>query len=437
MRFLRLLLIGSIILPGPLSAQDPEGVRLGLLYQPEYQPGLVVLPFAGEGGGAVETIQSVIAQDLDYSDRFQLRSVTEGVPPGETPNLALWKERGADWVLQGGVAARSGGLTLNLVLHDAVYGRIKDQRAIALPPPGDPNFRMAVHAAADEVVRWATGDPGMAASRIVFVLAGRGSKEIYMVDSDGENVTRVTSDGSLALTPTWGADGLRIAYTSYRSGPPMLYERDLRTGRERVLSDREGINSTPAYSPDGRLIAFGTSVAGNTEIATYDREQNCCLQQQTQGRQYDSFNPTFSPDGRQLAFVSDRLGQPHIYVMDLGGEARLISEYVYGSRTKNDAPDWSPHGDQIVYQSEISPGNHQLMLADLARGSRRVLTNQGNNETPSWAPDGRHVVFSSKDRDGGGLFVLDTVSGRIRPLLRGSGYGLPDWSRTLYRVAQE
>jgi hypothetical protein len=46
-------------------------------------------------------------------------------------------------------------------------------------------------------------------------------------------------------------------------------------------------------------------------------------------------------------------------------------------------------------------------------------------------------VFSSKDRDGGGLFILDTVSGKIRPLLRGSGYGLPDWSRTLYRVAQE
>jgi TolB protein len=437
MRFLRLLLIGSIALPGALAAQDPEGVRLGLLYQPEYQPGLVVLPFEGAGGGAVSSIQTIIAQDLEYSDRFQLRSVTEGGAPGEALNLALWKERGADWVLQGAVTTRSGGLTLNLTLHDAVYGRVKDQRAIALPPPGDPNFRMAVHAAADEVVRWATGDPGMAASRIAFVLAGRGSKEVYLVDSDGENVQRVTSDGSIALTPTWGADGLRIAYTSYRSGPPLLYERDLRTGRDRVLSDREGINSTPAYSPDGNLIAFGTSVAGNTEVATLDRERNCCLQQQTQGRQYDSFNPTFSPDGRQIAFVSDRLGQPHVYVMELGGEARIVSEYVYGSRAKNDAPDWSSRGNQIVYQSEISPGNHQLVLADIDRGSRRMLTNQGNNETPSWAPDGRHVVFSSKDRDGGGLFVLDTVSGRIRPLLRGQGYGLPDWSRTLYRVAQE
>lgn len=439
MRFLRLLLIGWIFLPAALSAQDPEGVRLGLLYQPEYQPGLVVLPFEATGGTAqtATSVQSIIAQDLDYSDRFQLRSVTEGAPANEPINLALWKERGADWVLDGSLAPSSGGLALTLVLHDAVYGRMKEQRVIALPPPGDPNFRMAVHAASDEVVRWATGDPGMAASRIVFVLEGRDSKEIYMVDSDGENVQRITSDGSLALTPTWGADGQLIAYTSYRSGRPLLYERDLRTGRDRVISDREGINSTPAYSPDGRLIAFGTSVSGNTEVATYDRERNCCLQQQTQGRQFDSLNPSFSPDGTRLALVSNRLGQPHIYVMDLGGEARLVSEYVYGRRSYNDAPDWSPTSNQIVYHSEVSTGQYQLVLMDLDKGNRRYLTNEFNNETASWAPDGRHVVFSSPDREGGGLFVLDTVSGRIRPLLRGSGYGLPDWSHSLYRVSEE
>ncbi len=59
------------------------------------------------------------------------------------------------------------------------------------------------------------------------------------------------------------------------------------------------------------------------------------------------------------------------------------------------------------------------MLADLDTGTRRLLTNDGWNEDPSWGPDGRHLVFASRDRDGGGLFILDTVSGRVRPLLRG------------------
>lgn len=418
----------------PALAQDPQGVRLGLLYQPEYQPGLVVLPFGAEGAaaGIADGVRGIVRQDLDYSDRFELREAGAGARAGERVDLAMWKDRGADLVLQGDLTPSGPGATLRLVLHDAVYGQVKHQGTFALPPRGDPGFRMAVHAVSDEVVRWATGDPGMAASRIAFVLQGRGSKEIYVVDYDGENVQRLTSDGSIALSPAWSPDGRLIAYTSYRSGRPLLYERDLRSGRDRVISDRDGVNITPSYSPDGRMIAFATSAGGNTEVATYDRERNCCLQQQTRGRRFDSLSPSFSPDGRQLAFVSNRLGEPHVYVMSLGGEARLVSEYAYGGRGYNTAPDWSPRGSHIAYAARIN-GVHQLVIAEMSSGTRRFLTNAGNNEDPSWAPDGRHVVFSSADREGGGLFVLDTVSGRVRPLLRGAGYGLPDWSDTLLR----
>ncbi len=434
MRHLRLAgLLALLFLPSLLPAQDPGGVRLELRYRPEYQPGLVVLPFAGSGG-EVETIRGIIRQDLDYSDRFEMREAP-GARPGETVNVRLWKERGADWVLDGALTSRAGGLSLRLVLHDAVYGQVKGDQTIPLPPAGDPGFRMAVHAAADEVVRWATGDPGMAASRVAFVLAGRGgTKEIYLVDSDGENVQRVTSDGSIALSPAWSPDARRIAFTSYRTGVPALYERELASGRDRLISDRDGINITPAYAPDGRTIAFATTVGGNTELATYDRERGCCLQQLTRGRRFDSLSPSFSPDGREMAFVANGLGEPHIYVMRLGGEPRLLSEYVYGGRGYNTSPEWSPRGGNIVYHSRIN-GVPQLAVVSTNGGSPRFLTNEGANEDPSWAPDGRHVVFSSPNRDGGGLFVLDTVSGRIRPLLRGRGYGLPAWSPLLMNLA--
>lgn len=435
MRLLRSALAALILLaPTLLAAQDPQGVRLGLLYQQQYQPGLVVLPFAAAAGReqAAGPVQGIIRQDLQYSDRFEVKDPGAGLRAGAPVDVALWKERGADWVLDGSLRAAGPATHLRLVLHDVVYGQVKAEQTFALPPVGDPNFRMAVHAAADEVVRWATGEPGMAASRVVFVLQGRGSKELYMVDSDGENVQRITSDGSIALSPAWSPDGARVAYTSYRSGVPALYERELRSGRDRVVSDRNGVNITPSYSPDGRTLAFATTVAGNTEVATVGRDGGD-LRQQTRGRRSDNLSPTFSPDGRQLAFVSNRLGEPHVYVMELGGDARLISDYVYGGRGYNTSPDWSPLGRQIVYHSRID-GIHQLVMADLSNGQRRFLTNASNNEDPSFAPDGRHVVFSSKDRDGGGLFVLDTVSGRIRPLLRGSGYGLPDWSPTLQRA---
>ena len=75
---------------------------------------------AGSGAGATAgLVQSIIARDLDFSDRFQLRSVTEAGGSGDV-NLALWKERGADWVLEGTVTQASGGFALELALHDAV-----------------------------------------------------------------------------------------------------------------------------------------------------------------------------------------------------------------------------------------------------------------------------------------------------------------------------
>lgn len=403
-------------------------MRLQLQYQPDYQPGFVVLPFGGSGAAAV---QGMVRRDLDFSDRFAMREAT-GARAGQPVNVALWKERGADWVLAGELVPRAGGQALRLTLHDAVYGQVKGQETFALPAAGDRGFRMAVHAAADQVVRWATGDPGMAASRIAYVTQGRGAKEIYLVDSDGENVQRLTDDGSIALSPAWSAGGGRIAYTSFRGERPILYERDLATGRDRVLSSRPGLNITPAYSPDGGTLAFAATGGGNTEVWTMSASGGTA-RQQTRGSRFDNLSPTWAPDGSRFAFVSNRLGEPHVYVMTPGGEARIVSEYAYGKQGYNTAPDWSPTGARIAYSSRVG-GVPQIVTADAGGGKRRLLTDGGANEDPSWAPDGRHLVFASPSRDGGGLFVLDTVSGRVRPLLRGGGYGLPDWSPILLRA---
>ena len=168
----------------------------------------------------------------------------------------------------------------------------------------------------------------------------------------------------------------RIAYTSFRSGAPLLYERNLSTGGDRVLSDRGGINITPSYAPDGRTVAFATTVGGHTEIATVGPEG---LRQHTRGRGYENLSPTWAPDGRRLAFVSDRLGQPQIYVMSLGGEPRLISEY--GNRGYSTSPDWSPAGPAIAYHTRIN-GRMQVVAVDVDGGRPRVLTTRRHQRGP-------------------------------------------------------
>jgi TolB protein len=419
----------SLASPAILRAQDTTGVRLGLVYQTEYRPGFVVLPFAGD---AAAPARAVVARDLDFSDRFEMREPDPGTRAADPVNAALWKERGADWVLAGRVQpSAAGGLSLRLTLTDVVYGQVKGDQSFDLPAAGGRGFRMAVHAASDVVVRWITGQPGFAASRVAYTVAGRGSKEIWTVDSDGEGAQRVTGDGSIALSPAWSPDGRKIAYTSFRSGAPFLYERDLAAGTDRLISGRTGLNMTPSYSPDGRTLAFATTVGTETEVATYDVQRGCCLAQQTRGGRYASFSPAWSPDGRRFAFVSDRLGEPQIYTMEPGGDARLVSDYVYGQRGYSASPDWSPKGETIAYHSRVG-GSFQIVTVPADGGSTRLLTNRGRNEDPSWAPDGRHLVYAS-DQDGGGLFVLDTVTGRTRPLVQGRANGLPAWSPVLLR----
>ena len=415
----------------PAGAQNdttPAGVRLRMTYETQYAPGFVVLPFAGDVGGAA---RAIVRRDLEYSDRFEMKDPPGGTP-AERPDVAAWRERGADWVLQGTIE----GSTLRLTLHDAVYGQVKGSGAFTLPGRGERAYRMAVHAASDAVVRWATGQPGYAASRIAFVTAGRGSKEIYLIDSDGEAATRVTSDGSIALSPAWAPDGRRLAYSSFKSGGLHVFERDLGSGSDRTLSARDGINITPAYAPDGRTLAFGATVGGNTELALVSGGGG--FRTLTQSRRYENLSPTFSPDGGRIAFVSDRLGEPAVYVMDAGGgEPRVVSNYEYGRRGYSTSPDWSPTGPWIAYSTRVA-GTAQIAVVGADGRGARLLTDRGRNEDPSWAPDGRHLVFASPNRDGsGGLFVLDTVTGKVRTLVAGRGFGLPAWSPLLARATGE
>ena len=302
---------------------------------------------------------------------------------------------------------------------------------------------MAVHRVSDEVVEWITGEPGMAASRIAFSIRGGTNEDgypvqdLYTIDSDGENLQRLTRYQDITMNPAWSPDGRKLAFVSYKGGDgAKIYELDLATGRDRKLEvERSGTFFAPSYFPDGDRLAF--AVAGNRQsgIYSFDLARDCCLARMSGGR-YEDLSPTFSPNGRRMAFNSNRLGTatPQIYVMPTnGGDAELVSPYEYGRAGYYTSPDWAPTGDRIAFHGRIQRGRYQILVADVNdRGSRlRQLTWEGNNEDPSWAPDGRHLVFVGERSWGHGLFIVDAASGKLRPLVTGRQVRVPDWSRTL------
>lgn len=428
------LAAGILLSAASLFAQDQGDVRLGITYSPGYQPGLVMtaVGHTREVADPARAAEVILRQDLLYADRFEVIPIPDSVRSSEGVNYGLWNELGAVWLVNSEMSGTAAAPVLRVSLHDVVFGELKEVESFPLPATSDRGFRMAVHRVSDQIVEWATGDPGIAATRVVFRRkAAEGASDIYAIDYDGENLTRLTSESTIVYSPALSPEGTHLLYVSYAEGRPIVYEKNLRTGDRRTISSVEGLNLTPAYSPDGSRILVARTAGDHTELFEMQRQPLGAPRRLTYTNAGETLNAAYSPDGGRLALTSSPLGLPQIYVMPTsGGSPQLISRYVYGERGYATSPDWAPANNRIAYQAWLE-NSFQVVTVSPNGADRRVLTSTGSNEDPSWAPDGRHLVFSSAGQRGHSLLILDSVGGRIRTLTSGHVDQLPDWSAPL------
>lgn len=410
----------------PANAQDT--VRIVGGYRPGVRQGLVVLPATG-----LDSVHAIVARDLDYSDRFEVIALSQ--PPAGSPpasprapvNYAFYRTLGAGLAVE--LVSASQGVTARL--HDLATEVVRAEANFTLSPTGAGEARLAIHRVSDEIVRWATGQPGIAASRILFLSEGR----IWRVDSDGANLYPVSPPGVPTMSPAWSPDGSRIAYVQFNAdGSRPLIVQNLATGARSVVFGTAGTQSiTPVFSPDGNRLTFTRLSDQGAVLYTVNVRDNCCLERLTGGRFAQNLSPAYSPDGRRIAFVSTRAGGQQIYVMGADGTVQeLLVPFDYGTTGNSNAPEWSPDGAAIAFHREVT-GTPQIWTFDV--GSRRLTqrSSLGRNEDPSWAPDGRHLVFVSNRTGRRQLFVLDTETARVRQIMTPGSARLPAWSRLLGR----
>ncbi|MDX2030956.1 MAG: translocation protein TolB [Blastocatellia bacterium] len=183
-----------------------------------------------------------------------------------------------------------------------------------------------------------TSSPSIAPDgRIAFASSKDGdSMEIYVAAGDGSNARRLTrTRNGVNISPRWNPKtGREIAFVSDRAGSPQIYLIDADGTNERPLLSGGGQMDSPAWSPDGRFIAFTwDGGGGGFHIYLADVASGQILRLTREGR---NENPTWSPDSRHIAFQSNRTGRWEIWAMHIdGSEPRQLT------RTGGRSPSWS------------------------------------------------------------------------------------------------
>jgi len=375
-----LVVLAAILTPSVLSAEEAT-----ITVKKSDATSIAIKPFGGpEGAAAAKIVQN----DLDLSGAFLLT-------PPERASFS--------------VGATAGGGSL--------AGTVTDSRgSVVLQKSYPGSFRTAAHRFSDDIVETITGTKGIASTKIAFVGSRTGRKEIYVADYDGANARQLTSDGSISVAPAISWDGSKLAYTGYQSGYADIYAIDLNSGARNRIIKFPGTNSGAAYSPDGGRLACTLSKDGNTELYIVGAAGGGA-RRLTSTRGVES-SPAWSPDGNELIYSSDERGGPQLFRIGAGGGSGRLITTGYGYCTE---PSWSPDGKKVAFN--VRQGGFSIAVLDLASGTTRIV---GAGEDPVWGADSRHIIYSA----GSSINLLDTVKGRITPVVTGAGkVSEPSWSR--------
>lgn len=377
-----------------------------------------------EEAAAGQPVAQIIRNDLERSGVFRTFAADAVLDERSAVSLADWKAKGADALVGGSVSRLADGrLDVRFKLWDAVRNEeLLGQSKLVLPA----DLRLAAHRIADDIQLMLTGEQGVNATRIAYVLKVGRRFTLHITDADGEGVQVALASNEPIISPAWSPDGKQLAYVSFETQKAVVWVQDVATGARRMLANFRGSNSAPAWSPDSKQLAVTLSSEGIAQLFTLPAAGGTPVRL-TRSSAIDT-EAVFAPDGKSLFFVSDRGGGPQIYRLPMaGGAATGGAQRVSFSGNYNISPAISPNGKLLAYITR--QGNaYRLVTQELDSGIVTPLTDTTDDESPSFAPNGRQIVYASRVR-GADVLVTTTLDGKIKTRLVSSGADVrePAW----------
>jgi TolB protein len=367
-----------------------------------------------------QPISTIVRADLERSGVFRFVDSSGDLDEMARPVFTDWRGRGADALAAGSVSRLADGrFDVRYKLWDVVRGADQGGQSLAVVSA---DLRLAAHRIADAIYEKLAGDKAVFSTRIAYVTKSANRFTLRVTDADGEGGQVALASAQPIISPAWSPDGRSLAYVSFEQGKASIYVQDVASGQRRAVANHRGSNSAPAWAPDGNQLAVALSREGLTQLYLIDR-QGERLQRITNSQAIDT-EPCFSPDGRTLFFVSDRGGGPQVYRMPAGGGA---AERVTFGGSYNISPAISPDGRTLAYVTR-SGGAFKVMTLDLAGGSAQSVSDTSDDESPSFAPNGKLIIYATR-AGGRDVLMTTTLDGRIKTRLLSSGVDVrePVW----------
>lgn len=263
-------------------------------------------------------------------------------------------------------------------------------------------------------------------------------RDIFLLDTDGGREIPLVRHPGIDYAPLWSPDGKTIVFASDRSGTLSVWALDMADGKPegqpRLVKQQMERLLPLGFTRDAVLyyahVVFEN--AGDVYVASLDPTTRTALgAPEKTAQRFEGWNtsPAWSPDGKHIAYVSQRGPLPYgvgtaaivIRNMQTGEERELWPKLERLLHPRHSAPQWSPDGKSLLVTGADHKGRRDFLLVDVqsAKVTPLSILPGGVIERPKWAPDGKKVYF---ERRGRGIYVFDLASGKDTEFLRGKAY---------------